>query len=99
MACSWARLARRCVDCGEGHAYPGSRCAGCERSFQARRNAQLKRAAYTDPLYRSIPLAGPCADCGSHVDLTRHHLRAVRDSGTVLDGILILCRSCNAKRG
>ena len=91
--------ARRCVDCGEAHSRRGSRCPACERSFQARRNAQPKRKAYADPLYRAIPLHGHCADCGSDVDLTRHHQLAVRLGGTVWDGILILCRSCNARRG
>src|SRR6185295_6647631 len=70
-------ILKRCIDCGEAHARAGSRCPGCERAFQARRNAQPKRKAYADPLYRSIPLVGQCAECGTDVDLTRHHLMAV----------------------
>lgn len=91
------RLHRRCVVCGI--ACYAARCQDCEREYQAKRNALPKRQAYKDPAYLAIPLVGQCADCGSAVDLTRHHELAVRYGGTVADGITVVCRSCNAKRG
>ena len=92
-------LDKRCVECGQSHSRAGSRCRYCERLFQATRNAKPERQAYRDPLYLAIPLVGTCRDCGTPLDLTRHHELAVRRGGTVSDGIVILCRSCNSKRG
>ncbi len=87
---------RRCRGCGQPT--PFARCLECERIYQRKRNVQLKRKAYRDPNYLAIPLVGVCQDCGSAVDLTRHHERAVRYGGSVADGIVILCRTCNSRR-
>lgn len=80
----------------------GSRCTACERARNRTRNADPKRAAYKDPAYRAVPVAGAqCACCGSRSDLTRDHVTplARTGSGEPSRVIVVLCRRCNASKG
>src|SRR5438105_2144282 len=79
---------------------PGPRCSSCEREHQAARNRDPKRRAYADPVYRSVPLAGSCADCGATTDLTRDHVIPLADGGTNdPSNIVIRCRKHNSSKG
>jgi 5-methylcytosine-specific restriction endonuclease McrA len=75
-------------------------CGRCRRLVERARNARPAREAYRDPAYREIPRVGACVDCGSTQDLTRDHRPVpVSKGGSVQDGIVIACRSCNSSRG
>lgn len=88
---------RTCLDCGV--LTQGRRCVWCRRKREAMRNADPKRAAYRDPVYRAIPLVGACVDCGSRSDLTRDHVLPLRMGGTNASGNIVLrCRSCNSRK-
>ena len=93
-----------CLDCGV--AFPKRtghyRCQPCQSQRDRVHNALPTRQMYQDPMYRSIPLVGPCHICGADpaVDPTRDHLVPVSHGGTNDPAnIRIACRSCNSSRG
>lgn len=53
--------------------------------------AALRRAALARANYR-------CERCGATTRLELHHVRAVCDGGTDVDGIAVLCHDCHAHR-
>ena len=79
----------------------GSRCTGCERVRNRKRNADPKRAAYTGRAYRSLSVAGAqCACCGSRSDLTRDHVTPLDRTGDETSRVIVvICRRCNASKG
>lgn len=80
---------------------PGPRCDDCERAYQAARNAQPKRRAYADPVYRSIPRGGICHLCGKPGADTLDHVVALAEdpNGGGLENWLPAHRSCNSSKG
>lgn len=96
---------RLCLDCATAYS-PGdaSRCPGCVRKRDARRNSNPKRKAYSDPAYQAIALVGPCADAhlgGCAGDLTRDHVPALvsMPPGQWRGRIEIRCRHHNSSKG
>jgi 5-methylcytosine-specific restriction protein A len=92
---------RTCLDCGV--TIRGGRRTGCPAHQAVRdriHNAGSTRV-YHDPVYRSIPLVGPCHLCGANpaVDPTRDHVIPIAAGGTNDPAnIRIACRSCNSSR-
>ena len=81
---------RTCIRCGVTMLLRRPRCIGCEKRYQAVRNARPSRQQYRDPVYRSLVPSGYCHwGCGRRAD-TREHLRS--------GAIVYACRSCNSSR-
>lgn len=101
-----ARAARPCLSCG-ALSNNGTRCEGCTRGLQRRRDQQ--RGTSTERGYGAswqrlvadaISLQPWCTDCGTAGDptnpLTGDHLRWPAE--TVAD-VAVCCRVCNSRRG
>lgn len=86
---------RRCLDCGSPAT--GSRCVGCARRRKAWRNSETGRCRETVAAHRS-ELGNWCPGFGvpAHEasDLTADHVVAGSTGRLV-----VLCRSCNARKG
>jgi 5-methylcytosine-specific restriction endonuclease McrA len=90
------RLCLECLEWADPRSRSGSRCTGCERSRNARRNAQADRQGYKSRAYREIPLT-ECRRCGSLRNLNRHHKVPLSKGGTNdPSNIEILCASCHS---
>lgn len=73
------------------------RCASCQRTYDRDRQRDPRRAAYLDPVYRSIPIVGLCP-CGARAE-TRDHDKPLSKGGTNdAANIVLLCRSCNSRK-
>ena len=90
---------KRCVTCGAATT-AGRRCPTCEVMHQHRRNAQPRRRAYADPVYRAIPLGGRCWVCGQMGADTRDHVVPLAMGGSnEPSNVRPAHRACNSGRG
>lgn len=100
------KQARPCVDCGilptpEQRRFAYGRCPDCAREYRKRRARDpIRRAAYNERAFREFSLEGKeCEVCGTTEDLTRDHIIPLARGGTAADGLRVLCRMHNSRRG
>ncbi|MFF1660833.1 HNH endonuclease [Streptomyces sp. NPDC055898] len=77
-------------------------CRESRRKYAPRSNPRAKgRYDYRWQKARAAAIAAQpwCSFCGSTKDLTGDHVLPVSMGGTIEDGIRVLCRSCNSRRG
>jgi 5-methylcytosine-specific restriction protein A len=104
-------VARPCIEPGCGQLTTnGTRCpdhATIHRQHRAEQRSRIRPSADErgyDRRWRTIAkrtiAAHPyCAQCGATEDLTCDHLVPRSMGGTAADGVRVLCRSCNGRRG
>jgi 5-methylcytosine-specific restriction endonuclease McrA len=94
------RLCLECTNYASPRSKNGSRCPRCETKRNNKRNADPKRAAYKDPVYRSFIVGPHCSECGTTEDLTKDHIWPLAKGGSnTVNNIRTLCRSCNSSKG
>jgi 5-methylcytosine-specific restriction enzyme A len=80
---------KRCEFCADGR--PNLRTATTsQRGYGAAHQRRSRQARAAHPW---------CEECGATEDLTADHLTAIANGGDPLGPLLVLCRSCNSRRG
>lgn len=106
-----ARPIRPCLDCGSA-TRQGSRCPACRAVHESARRGRY-RDDRVRPTTRERGLGGSwptiaraaiaaqpwCSFCGTTEDLTCDHIVPRKHGGEVSDGVQVLCRPCNGRKG
>lgn len=90
-----------CLDCGSVVPVRAGRCVACRRVWNARRNADPKRAGYRNPEYLAQPKDGTCWLCGELIaqgEGTRDHVVPLAKDFYAV-ATRPAHRSCNSARG
>lgn len=76
------------------------RCASCQRAYDRERQKRPNRQAYDDPVYRSIPIIGPCQHPGCDAPAEgRDHVIPLSKGGlNVPANIQLLCTFHNSQK-
>lgn len=96
------RARRVCREHGCHETTTSTRCAECQRKYEAQRGSAAKRGyghAHRKATARAKAKVTHCARCGlpftADNPATGGHIKAVRNGGSVHDGIEAQCRRCN----